>query len=182
MGARRFACGKPPVMSVVLVVRVGEKLGEGFAEIEAGSRKDAGQEAEGSLPPIESRGIAYMQNHPRRDRRGCILPVALLRTVLPGADEHVRDVLRVGNIAVCEKANLGQWIESGRVFGLYGGELETNLPRLASETRGLSPILPFNVVDHGAFRPREKCRNDDTNAFAAPCGSKRKDVFRAVVP
>ena len=161
---------------------VGEKLGEGFAEGEAGSRKDAGEQAEGSLSPFESGGVAHMQDHPRRDRGSSVLPVAFLRTVFPGADEHVRNVLCVGNIAIGEQANFRQRIESGRVLGLYGRELETDLPRLAAETRGLGPILTLNVVDHGAFRPRQECRNDDAYAFAAPCGSKREDVFRAVVP
>ena len=49
MRARRFARGKPPVMCVVFVMRVGEKLGESFAEGKAGPRKDAGEQAEGSL-------------------------------------------------------------------------------------------------------------------------------------
>ena len=182
MRARRFARGKPPVMCVVFVVRVGEKLGESFAEGEAGSRKDAGEQAERSLPTFESGGIAHMQDHPRRDGRGGVLPVAFLRAVFPGADEHVRNVLGVGNIAIGEEANFRQRIKSRRVLRFHGRELETDLPSLAAETRGLGPILPLNVVDHGAFRPRQECRNDDAHALAAPCGSKREDVFRAVVP
>ena len=64
MRARRFARGKPPVVCVVLVVCVGEKLGESFAEVEAGSRKDAGEQAEGCLPTFECGGVAHMQDHP----------------------------------------------------------------------------------------------------------------------
>jgi len=154
MRARRFARGKPPVMCVVFVVCVGEKLGEGFAEGEAGSRKYAGKQAERCLPTFESSGVAHMQDHPRGDGRGGVLPVAFLRTVFPGADEHVRNVLRVGNIAIGEETNFRQRIKSGRVLGLYGRELETDLPRLTAETRSLGPILTLNVVDHGAFRPR----------------------------
>src|SRR5882762_7608166 len=102
MGARRFACGKPPVMSVVFVVRVGEKLREGFAEVESGSREDAGEKAERGLPAFKGGGVAHMEDHSGCDGRGSVLPVAFLWAVLPGADEHVRNVLRVGNIAVGE--------------------------------------------------------------------------------
>src|SRR5258706_8202371 len=118
----------------------------------------------------------------RSDGRSGVLPVAFLRAVFAGSNEHVRNVLRVGNIAVAEQADFRQRIKSGRVFGLYRGELETDLARLAAEARGFGPVLALNVIDHGAFRPRQERRNDDTYAFAAPCGSKRKDVFRAVVP
>ena len=174
--------GSRQLWALSLSCVIGEKLGEGFAEGEAGSGKDASEQAERSLPTFESGGVAHMQDHPRSDGRGGVLPVAFLRAVFPGADEHVRNVLRVGNIAISEEANFRQRIESGRVLGLYRGELETDLPRLAAETRGLGPILTLNVVDHGAFRPRQECRDDDPYPFAAPCGSKREDVFRAVVP
>src|SRR5665213_941822 len=147
MRARRFAREKPPVMGVVFVVRVGEKLGECFAEGEAGSGKDASEQAERCLPTFESCGVAHVQDHTRSDGRGGVLPVAFLRAVFPGADEHVRYVLRVGNIAIGEETNFRQRIKSGRVLGLYGGELETNLPSLTPETRGLGPILALNVVD-----------------------------------
>jgi len=182
MRARRFARGKPPVMCVVFVVCVGEKLGEGFAEGEAGSRKYAGKKAERGLPTFESSGVAHMQDHPRSDGRGGILPVAFLRAVFPGADEHVGYVLGIGNIAISEEANFRQRIKSGRVLGFNRRELETDLPSLATETRGLGPILTLNVVDHGAFRPRQECRNDDPYPFAASCRSKGENVFRAVVP
>ena len=89
-------------MNAALVVWVVEKFGEGFAEGEAGSRKNTSEQAEGSLPPFESRGIAHMQDHPRRDGRGRVLPVAFLRTIFAGTNEHVRNVLRIGNIAIGE--------------------------------------------------------------------------------
>ena len=64
----------------------------------------------------------------------------------------------------------------------HGSEFETDLPGLAAETSGLGPVLPLDVVDHSALRPRQQGRDDDAHALAAPCGSKREDVFRAVVP
>src|SRR5258707_13727841 len=115
-----------------------------------------------------------MQDHPRSDGRSGVLPVAFLRAVFAGANEHVRNVLRVGNIAVAEQADFRQRIKSGRVFGLYRGELETDFARLAAEARGFGPILALNVIDHGAFPPRHERSNDDTYAFPAPGGSKGK--------
>src|SRR5580704_12831483 len=102
MGARRFACGKPPVMSILFVVSVGEKLGQGFAEVESGSREDAGEKAERGLPAFKGGCIAHMEDHSGSDGRRSVLPIAFLWAVLARADEHVRNVLRVGNIAVGE--------------------------------------------------------------------------------
>ena len=56
-----------------------------------------------------------MEDHPRRDGRGGVLPVAFLRTVFPGTDEHVRNVLSIGNIAFREEANFRQRIKSRRI-------------------------------------------------------------------
>ena len=95
-----------------------------------------------------------MKDHPGSDGRGGILPVAFLRAVFSGADKHVRNVLRVGNVAIGEQTNLRKGIKSGRVLGLNGREFETDLPGLAAKTGSFRPILTLNVVDHGAFRPR----------------------------
>src|SRR5258708_19583828 len=113
-----------------------------------------------------------MQDHPRSEGRGGVLPVAFLRTVFPRADKHVRNVLRVGNIAVGGQPNLRQRIKPGRVFGLYGGELEADLTSLAAETRGLAPILPFNVVDHWSFLPHHDPTIDYPHSFAPPLSRK----------
>src|ERR1700724_2601879 len=112
MSARRFTRGKPPTVCVFLVVCVGEQLCEGFAEVETGSSKDAGELAERCLPSLECGGIAHMENHAGGNRRGGVLPVAFLRTVFSGTHEHIRHVLSVRNIAVRKEANLGEWIKS----------------------------------------------------------------------
>jgi hypothetical protein len=56
--------------------------------------------------------VADMQDHSGCDRRGGILPVPFLRTILARAHYHVGDILGVAHIARREQPYLAQWIES----------------------------------------------------------------------
>src|SRR5260370_25807 len=69
MRACRFAGGKPPVMCVVFVMRVGEKLGESFAEGKAGPRKDASEPTDGSLSTSCHPAVALGAFPPGREGR-----------------------------------------------------------------------------------------------------------------
>ena len=109
------------------------------------------------------------------------MPVAVLWFVFVRADEHVRNVLGIGNVAFGEEPDFRQRIKSRRLVRFHGSKFETDLSGLVAESSGFGPIFPLNVVDHGAFRPGQECRNNDAHALAAPRGSKRQDVFRAVV-
>ena len=122
-----------------------------------------------------------MQNHAGRDGNGRILPVAFLRAVLAGADDHVGDVLRVGHIATGEQADFGKRIEARRTAFLDRREFETQVARLAAEAGGLGPVLALDVVDHRALLPREQCRDDQADAFAAARGREGENVLGAVV-
>src|SRR6267154_3509174 len=50
-----------------------------------------------------------------------------------------------------------------------------------AKSRGLSPILAFDVVDHGALVPAEERGDHEARPFSAPRGSEGENVFRAVV-
>ena len=84
-----------------------------------------------------------MQNHPGGDGRRGILPVAFLRAIFPGAHKHVRNVLRIRNIAMREEADLGQWVETRRVLGLHRRELETEMPGLARKPAVFAQFSPL---------------------------------------
>ena len=80
------------------------------------------------------------------------MPVAFLRAVLAGPNDHLCDILRIRNVAVSEKADFRQRIEP-RGVGFDGRELEAQVSGLVAEAGRLSPVLTFDVVDDRAFRP-----------------------------
>jgi len=49
------------------------------------------------------------------------------------------------------------------------------------ETRGARPVLAFDVVDNGGFRPGEKRGNDQADALAASRGGECENVFGTIV-
>ena len=85
---------------------------ERLAKAGTGPREHVRQIGETGDAAFERRFIADVQDHSRRDGSGGILPVAFLRAVLAGADDHVGDVLGVADVARREQTHLAQRIES----------------------------------------------------------------------
>ena len=126
-----------------------EHLLQCFPEIRARSREDVRQIRETCDSTFERRLVADVQNHSGSDRSGSILPITLLRAVLAGADDHVGDVLGVGDVARSEEPNLGQRIESGTAGLLNRRKLEAEVSLLRAEAGRLGPVLALDVVDDG---------------------------------
>ena len=57
-----------------------------------------GQIRKARSTPFERGSVAHMQYHPGGDARRRVLPIAFLRAVLSGADNHVGNVLGVADI------------------------------------------------------------------------------------
>src|SRR3954454_1131523 len=123
-----------------------------------------------------------MQDHPGGDGCRGILPVALLGTILAGAHNHVRDVLRIRHVAWGAYADLGQRVEAGTVGDFDRRELETEMPALCSEPGSSRPVLPLDVVDDCRFRPCEERRDHQADALAAAGGREREHMLWSVMP
>src|SRR5260370_33630498 len=122
-----------------------------------------------------------MENHAGGYGGGGFLPVALLRTVLAGADDHVGDVLGIGHIARRADANFGQRVDAAAVAWLHRRELEHEMAALRAIASSLGPVLTFDVVDHGTLTPGKQRRDDQADAFAGTRRRKRENVFGSVV-
>ena len=72
--------------------------------------------------------VADMQNHSRRDGRGGILPVAFLRAVFAGADDHVGDVLRVGHSRGVNRRTSPRGLNRELACSSTGENLKQRLP------------------------------------------------------
>src|SRR5471032_3194431 len=158
-----------------------QQLVERLTKTGTGSREYVRQIGEAGNAAFERRFVTDVQNHSRRNGRGGILPVALLRAVLAGAANHVRDILGVAHITGREDPHLAQRIESGAGLLLDRRKLEAEMTLLAAETGRFRPILALDVVDHSALFPRQQRRNHQTDAFAAACWRERENVFGTVM-
>ena len=126
MRGREFASGHSPLVLVFRIVRVIEEFPfEGFAEAASWTRERVRQIGQTRDAALGGGCIAGVQNHASRDGNGRVLPVALLRTVLTGAHDHVRDVLCVGNVAIGVQTDFGKGIEARRTALLDRREFET---------------------------------------------------------
>src|SRR5476649_1128039 len=105
-----------------------QQLVERLAKAGTGSREYVREIGETGNAAFERRFVADVQNHSRRNGRGGILPVALLRAVLAGADYHVRDILGIAHIARREDPYLAQRIESGAGLLLDRRKLKQRWP------------------------------------------------------
>ena len=130
---------------------------------------------------FERRFIADVQDHSCRDGSRGILPVAFLRAVLAGTDDHVGDVLGVADITRREQTHLAQRIESRAGLLLNRRKLEAEMALLAAKPRRLRPVLTFDVIDHGALFPSQQRRDHQADAFAAPRWREGENVFGTVV-
>jgi hypothetical protein len=66
---------------------------EGLAKTRTGPREPVRQIGEARNAAFERGCVAHMQDQSRRDGRCGILPIAFLRTVLAGMDDHVGNLL-----------------------------------------------------------------------------------------
>ena len=121
-----------------------------------------------------------MEDHSGGDSDGGFLPVAFLRAVLASPNDHLCDILRIRNVAVSEKADFRQRIEP-RGVGFDGRELEAQVSGLVAEAGCFSPVLAFDVIDNGAFGPRQQRGNDEPGSFATAGWGERKNVLGTVV-
>lgn len=126
--------------------------------------------------------VADMQHHAGSEGSRGVLPVPFLGAVFARADDHVGHVLSVGHIPLGEDADFGQRVETRSVAGFDRRELEAHLPGPVAESRGLGPVLAFDVVDHAAFRPDEERGQNQAHAFAGARGSEGQHMSGAVVP
>src|SRR4051794_33753015 len=95
------------------------ELFERFPEGGTRPSKDVSHVGQASSLPAQSSFVADVENDACRDRAGGILPVPFLRAIFPGADDHVRDVLGVADIAGHKQPNLGERVESRTTRLLY---------------------------------------------------------------
>src|ERR1035441_10538395 len=158
-----------------------QQLVERLAKAGTGSREYVRQIGEAGNAAFERRFVADVQNHSRRNGRGGILPVALLRAVLASANDHVRDILGVAYIARREDPHLAQRIESGAGLLLDWRKLEAEMSLLAAETGRFRPVLTLDVVDHRTLFPRQQRWNEQTDALTAAYWRERENVFWAVM-
>ncbi len=149
-------------------------------KLEPGRVKTAARSARQALA-LRRCCVANMQDHPGCDRCGGILPVAFLGAIFAGAHDHVRDVLRIRNVARGADADFGKRVEAGAVSSSTGENLKQRCPRLA-EAGSFRPILTLDVVDHGRFRPCEERRDYQTDALAAAGGREGQNMLRSVMP
>ena len=131
---------------------------------------------------FERRLVADVQDHSGSDGSRGILPIALLRAVLAGADDHVGDVLGVAHIPRSEEANFGERIKPGTAGLLNRRKLEAEVALLRAEAGCLGPVLALDVIDHGRFRPGQQRRNDQADTFAGTRRRERENMFGTVVP
>src|SRR5471030_2649344 len=164
-----------------MIVLEVQQLVERLAKAGTGSREYVREIGETGNAAFERRFVADVQNHSRRNGRGGILPVALLRAVLASADDHVGDILGVAHIARREDPHLAQRIESGAGLLLDRRKLEAEMALLAAETGRFRPVLPLDVVDHSTLVPRQQRRNHQADAFATACWREGENVFGAVM-
>ncbi len=100
-------------MPVIGIVLIADHLVQRFAELDAGARKETRKISEARDSILGGGGVAGVQNHAGRQRCCAVFPMPLHRAVLATPNDHVRDVLSVGNVARGEQANLGERIETG---------------------------------------------------------------------
>ena len=158
-----------------------QKFIEGLAKAGTRPGEHVRQIGETRDAPFERRFIANVQDHSRRDGSCGILPVALLRAVLTGTDDHVGDILGVAHVTWREETHLAQRIESRARLLLNRRKLEAEMALTAAKPRRLRPILTFDVIDHRALSPSQERRNHQAHAFAAPRWRERKNMLWPVV-
>src|ERR1700722_4016763 len=132
-----------------------EQLVEGVVEARSGTGEQVREVRQAGLAVFTRRGVADVQDHTGGDGGGSFLPVALLRAVFPGADNHAGDVLRVAHIAGSEQADLAEGVEARGGLRLDRGKFEAEMARLSAEAAGLGPVFTLNVIDDGGFRPSQ---------------------------
>src|SRR5471030_2265876 len=164
-----------------MIVLEVQQLVERLAKTGTGSREHVRQVGEAGNAAFERRFVADVENHSRRNGRGGILPVALLRAVLACADYHVRDILGVAHIARREDPHLAQRIESGAGLLLDRRKLEAEMALLAAEAGRFRPVLTLDVVDDSTLFPCQQRWNHQTDAFSAACWRERENVLGAVM-
>src|SRR5579863_7838725 len=156
MGECPIAGRHTPIVSMSRIVLEVQEFIERLAKTGTWAREPVRQIGETRNAPFERRFIADVQDHSCRDGSGGILPVAFLRAVLTGTDDHVGDVLGVAHITWREQTHLAQRIESRAGLLLDRRELEAEMALAAAKPRRLRPILTFDVIDHGALPPSEQ--------------------------
>src|SRR5579884_960663 len=87
-----LASRHPPSTTAFRIVLGVEQFSERIPKARTRSCKDMREISKRSDTPLTCRRITDMQNHPGCDGSCCILPVAFLRTILAGSDNHVCDV------------------------------------------------------------------------------------------
>jgi hypothetical protein len=88
---------EPPSLQL-WIMRETQYLIEGLSKVNTGTREISGQVCEASDSVFTRGTVADMENHSVRKTRGRVFPVALHRAVLATPNNHVCNVLRVGNI------------------------------------------------------------------------------------
>lgn len=122
-----------------------------------------------------------MQNHARGDGGRGVLPITFLWAVFASSDDHISDVLCIGNISRRKQSDFAEWIKSGACVFLYWREFKAAVSNLASKAGSFGPILALDVINDNGFFPRQECWNDKPYALAGASGCKRQDVLGSVV-
>ena len=115
MGGGSFAIGRHPVMGSLGIVGEVFQFVQGVSKALARLGECGCEVAETCFASCGGCGVADVEDHSGCDGGRGVLPVALHRTILAGADNHVGDVLCVGYVAGRADAHLGQRVESGAV-------------------------------------------------------------------
>src|ERR1700733_6527696 len=114
-----------------------QQLVESVMEARSGAGEQVREVCQAGLAVFARRGVAHVQDHAGGNGSGSFLPVALLRAVFTGADDHTGDVLRIAHIAGSEQTDLAQWVEAGGGLRFDGREFEAEVAGLGAEAGSL---------------------------------------------
>jgi hypothetical protein len=135
-----------------------EQFVEGVVEAGSGAGKQVREVREAGLAVFTRCGVALllsqdatlyrdgrgdMQDHAGSDGGGSILPVALLRAVFSGANDHAGNVLRVAHIAGSEQTDLAQRVEAGGGLRFDRREFEAEVAGLGAKPAVLAQFSPL---------------------------------------
>src|SRR5262252_9361473 len=124
MRCRLVTSRHSPSVRIVGIVWAIEEFLQRFPKVRARFRKDIGKIGERCDATFERRLVADVQDHSGTDGSRGILPIALLRAVLAGTDDHVGDILGVAHVTWSEEADFGERIKPGTAGLLNWRKLE----------------------------------------------------------
>src|SRR6516164_7186233 len=102
MRSRGLSGRQSPILSAIAVMWVVQQFFERFAKGDAWPGKYGREFRQGGGTPTLRIGVADVQNHSSGHSHGRFLPVPFLGTVFTRPNDHLRDILRIGNVAVGE--------------------------------------------------------------------------------